>query len=141
MVTVFVWWPAGLICCHRRLEGLRSGFSHAPNTNTLTHTHTQTQPCVVNSASMCLFLPFFVCLALGIRPRTHSAPPSPGAPLSLFPQSLFPHQFSTSSLSSLTSSCVIQRRNISSSRPAINIACPPKTVRIIIFLIITAVFL
>lgn len=45
---------------------------------------------------------------------THMAPPPP-LELSSVSLSPFPHEFSTSSLSSLTSSCVTQLRSISSS--------------------------
>lgn len=116
---------------------LRTKYKH-------TDAHANTQ---IHARVLSPFRPVFVCLVLnrthasGIRPSTSSPPLHPGAHLSLFPRSLFPRQFSTSSLSSLASSCVIQLKNIRSSRPAINIPCPPKTVRIIIFLIITVVFL
>lgn len=116
----------------------------SPTHQIQTHRRTNTQ---IHARVLSPFLPVFVCLVLnrthasGIRPSTSSPLLYPGAHLSLFPRSLFPRQFSTSSLSSLASSCVIQLKNIRSSRPAINIPCPPKTVRIIIFLIITVVFL
>lgn len=114
----------------------------SPTHRTQTHTHKHTASRSVLSVSLSVSVSLSATHMRWVSTPTHSLPPlSPGAPLSLFPLSLFPHKFSTSSLSSLTSSCVIQLRNISSSRRAINIFCPPKTVRIIIFLIITAVFL
>lgn len=116
--------------------------THQIQTHRRTHKHTNTRTCLVSlSACFCLSCAQPHTHASGIRPSTSSPLLYPGAHLSLFPRSLFPRQFSTSSLSSLASSCVIQLKNIRSSRPAINIPCPPKTVRIIIFLIITVVFL
>lgn len=86
--------------------------------------------------SVCLNICVVCAHALSLSP---SIPRSPSVSFSsLSSPSRFFHLLS---FSSLTSSCVIQLRNISSSRLAINIACPPKTVRIIIFLVITAVFL
>lgn len=133
--------PRLLLCC---LDRLQRCFSYTAYTNTRTHTLRCGRSAGVLS---CLCLAFCFSLSV-VLSATHmhwvSAPtcavplPSSGAPLSL---SLFSHEFSTSSHSALASSCVIQLRNIRSSRLAINIACPPKTVRIIIFLIITAVFL
>ena len=112
VVTVFAWWPAGLVSCCRRSEGLCRGFTHTHRTQTHTHINTQTHARVVYTLSLFMNLSLFFCLSLSVLllathmrrvsapARTHTPIPLalPGAPLSLFPLSLFPHKFSTSSL-------------------------------------------
>lgn len=123
----------GLIFCCRHFEELQSGFPH-----TYTHIKNTTSQSVL---SECFYLSathirWVFCLT---HTHTHTHFLSALQPLEPLCLSLLPHEFSTSALSSLTSSCVTQLKNIRNSRPAINIAFPPKTVRIIIFLVITAV--
>lgn len=83
--------------------------SHARLTQTHTCINTRKTPCHV------------------LKLRTHSLSPLFHPTLTGFPA---PLSFSLSPPS--TSSCVRQLRNISRSRQAINIVCPPKIVRIII---------
>lgn len=112
-ILASVWRPAGLICSRRCLDWLRT---HTPNTNTHMHKHMKTLCHVVKRHTLPLLLSFILLSSVFRLLCLSLSPPS-------------------------TSSCVSQLRNISRSRQAINIVCPPKIVRIIIWLEIAAVFL
>lgn len=115
------WSPAAVVL----FKALCGGLCRTPKTNTHKKTHTcMLRQRVVSSPSP---PPVYVILSLlwypgpshtqeleCPPPHAHICPPHLlwSFPLSLSP---FPHEFSTSSLSSLTSSCVTQLRSISSS--------------------------
>lgn len=126
VVTVFIQWLAGsTVACHLP-ERMSCGvfFSTHQNSSTCKHTNIH-----VFTVSICLFPPVFRA-HMGSIYAFHIHPVEPLCLSSLF---LFFH-FSTSALSSFASSCVIQQRNISSTRPAINMPAHPRLLGLLFFL-------
>lgn len=98
-------------------------FFHTPNSNTCKHTN-------VHLFTGCLSVSSCLSHTHGKYKRL----PHPSSGASVSPPSFFFFHFSTSALSSLTSSCVIQQRNISSTRPAINMSAHPRLLGLLFFL-------